>query len=107
MEEAQDPSDGEGGAGDMTSPEAAWQSGEGAADALGPEAGQFASLDTAGLGQSTLAVLRRAAGSPGDVAMAGVRFWSGLARIGPVTAARWLGADAAPPVPVPADKRFA
>jgi polyhydroxyalkanoate synthase len=91
----------------MTRPETSWQSGEAAADALGPEAGQFASLDTAGLGQSALAVLRRAAGSPGDVAMAGLRFWSDLARIGPVTAARWLGAEAAPPVPVPADKRFA
>jgi polyhydroxyalkanoate synthase subunit PhaC len=91
----------------MTRPETSWQSGEAAADALGPEAAQFASLDTAGLGQSALAVLRRAAGSPGDVVMAGLRFWSDLARIGPVTAARWLGAEAAPPVPVPADKRFA
>jgi polyhydroxyalkanoate synthase len=91
----------------MTRQETAWQSGEAAGDALGPEAGQFASLDTAGLGRSARAVLRRAAGSPGDVAMAGLRFWSDLARVGPVTAARWLGAEAAPPVPVPADKRFA
>ena len=91
----------------MTRQESAWQSGEAAGDALGPEAGHFASLDTAGLGQSARAVLMRAAASPGDVAMAGVRFWSDLARIGPVAAARWLGAEAAPPVPVGADKRFA
>src|ERR1700733_11967498 len=39
--------------------------------------------------------------------MAGRRFWSGLAPSGPVATARWLGAEAAPPVPVPADKRFA
>ena len=91
----------------MASQETTWQSGEEAGDALGPEAGQFASLDMAGLGQSALAVLMRAAGSPGEVAMAGLRFWSDLARIGPVAAARWLGAEAAPPVPVPADKRFA
>jgi len=91
----------------MTTQESDWQSGEAAGDALGPEAGHFASLDTAGLRQSVLAVLMRAAGSPGDVAMAGVRFWSDLARVGPVAAARWLGAEAAPPVPVPADKRFA
>ena len=91
----------------MTRQETAWQSGEAAGDALGPEAGQLASLDTAGLGQSALAVLRRAARRPGEVTMAGVRFWSDVARIGPVAAARWLGAEAAPPVPVPADKRFA
>ncbi|HEY3975934.1 MAG TPA: alpha/beta fold hydrolase [Streptosporangiaceae bacterium] len=91
----------------MTTQETAGQSGEAAGDALGPEAGHFASLDTAGLGQSARAVLLRAAVKPGDVAMAGLRFWSDLARIGPVAAARWLGAEAAPPVPVPADKRFA
>jgi polyhydroxyalkanoate synthase len=90
----------------MTGNQAAWQSGEAAAEALGPEAGLFASVDAAALGESAAAVLMRATGSPGDMASAVLRFWSSLARIGPVAAARWLGADAAPPVPVPDDKRF-
>ncbi|MDQ2875038.1 MAG: alpha/beta fold hydrolase, partial [Actinomycetota bacterium] len=80
---------------------------EGAPDAALPQAGGPASADSAGLVESTLAVMMRAAGQPGDMASAGVRFWSDLARIGPVAAARWLGAEAAPPVPVPDDKRFA
>jgi polyhydroxyalkanoate synthase len=91
----------------MTSKETAWESAEAAGEALAPEAGALASLDMAGLGGSALNVLRRAARSPGEVTMAGVRFWSDLARVGPVAAARWLGAQAEPPVPVPADKRFA
>ena len=36
-----------------------------------------------------------------------MRYSASLARIGPVAAARWLGAEAEPPVPVGADKRFA
>jgi polyhydroxyalkanoate synthase subunit PhaC len=90
----------------MPSKETAWESAEAAGEALAPEAGALASVDMAGLGGSALAVLRRAARRPGDVTMAGLRFWSDLARVGPVTAARWLGAQAEPPVPVPADKRF-
>ena len=39
---------------------------------------------------------------------AALRYWTSLALAGPVAAARWLGVDAPPPVPVPAgDKRFA
>src|SRR6516225_9829587 len=42
------------------------------------------------------------------MAAAGMRFWSGAAMAGPAAAARWLGLDVAPPVPVPeGDKRFA
>jgi len=91
----------------MTRPETAWQAAEAAAAALAPEADLFASMDAAGLGQSTLAVLARAAGQPADLAAASLRFWAAVARIGPAAAARWLGLAAEPPVPVEADKRFA
>src|ERR1035441_1083929 len=91
-----------------TTQDTAWQAGESAAGVLGPEAGVFASADAAGLGAATLAVLRRAARKPGATAAAGVRYWTSLALAGPVATARWLGLDAAPPVPVPeGDKRFA
>jgi polyhydroxyalkanoate synthase len=53
-------------------------------------------------------VLQRAAARPGATAAAGLRYWASLALAGPVATARWLGVDAAPPVPVPpGDKRFA
>jgi polyhydroxyalkanoate synthase len=92
----------------MSTKENAWQAGESAAGVLAPEAGMFASADAAGLGAATLAVLRRAAAQPGATAAAGVRYWTSLALAGPVATARWLGLDAAPPVPVPpGDKRFA
>jgi polyhydroxyalkanoate synthase len=85
----------------------AWQAAEAAAEALAPEAAEFASLDMAGFAESTLAVLRRATGNPADVASAMLRFWTSLARIGPVATARWLGSAAEPPVPAGEDKRFA
>ena len=91
----------------MTRQEAAWAAAEAAAQALAPEAGQFASVDLAGFSESLLSVLTRAARQPGDVAAAMMRYSASLARIGPVAAARWLGAEAEPPVPVGADKRFA
>src|SRR6266487_4514870 len=91
----------------MTTHEPAWDAAEAAAAALAPEADLFASLDTAGFGESTRAVLARAAGRPGDVAYASLRFWASVARIGPIAAARWLGMDVEPPVPVENDKRFA
>jgi polyhydroxyalkanoate synthase len=92
----------------MTTQDPAWQAAESAASALGPEAGVLASADAAGLGAATLAVLRRAAARPAVTAAAGLRYWASLALAGPVATARWLGVDAAPPVPVPeGDKRFA
>ena len=91
----------------MTRQEAAWEAAEAAAEALAPEAGQFASVDLAGFGESLLSVLTRAAGHPGDVAAAMLRYSASMARIGPVAAARWLGSQAEPPVPVGEDKRFA
>ena len=39
----------------MTRQEAAWEAAEAAAEALAPEAGQFASVDLAGFGESLLA----------------------------------------------------
>src|SRR5579859_74261 len=92
----------------MTVPEAAWQAAESAAGVLGPEADVFASADSAGLGQATMSVLWRAARQPTAMAAAGLRFWTSAAMAGPTAAARWLGMDVAPPVPVPeGDKRFA
>jgi polyhydroxyalkanoate synthase subunit PhaC len=91
----------------MTRQEEAWAAAEAAAQALAPEADQFASVDLAGFSQSLLSVLTRAARQPGDVAAAMMRYSARLARIGPVAAARWLGAEAEPPVPVGTDKRFA
>ena len=72
----------------MTRQEAAWAAAEAAAQALGPEAGQFASVDLAGFSESLLSVLARAARQPGDVAAAMMRYSASLARIGPVAAAR-------------------
>jgi polyhydroxyalkanoate synthase subunit PhaC len=91
----------------MTSDETGGQAAEAAAAALAPEAGLFASLDSAGFGESTRAVLAKAAGQPGETAAAGLRFWATVARIGPAAAARMLGGDAPPPVPAADDKRFA
>ena len=91
----------------MTTRDAAWEAAEAAAEAVAPEAGQFASVDLAGFGESVASVLTRAAGHPGDVAAAMLRYSASMARIGPVAAARWLGAQTEPPVPVGEDKRFA
>src|SRR5580658_9210814 len=92
----------------MTAAETAWQAAESAAGVLGPEADVLASVDSAGLGQATMAVLARAARRPAAMATATMRFWTSAAMAGPAATARWLGLDAAPPVPVPeGDKRFA
>ena len=81
----------------MSPQETAWQAGESAASVLGPEADLLASADAAGLGASTLAVLRRAARKPGATGTAALRYWTSLALAGPLAAARWLGVDAPPP----------
>ena len=92
----------------MTVPETAWQAAESAAGVLGPEADVLASADSAGLGQATMAVLSRAARQPTAMAAAAMRFWTSAAMAGPTAAARFLGMDVPPPVPVPeGDKRFA
>ncbi len=92
----------------MTSNDKARESAEAAAEVLAPDAGILASADAAGLGEAMLAVLRRAAMNPSATASATLRYWTSLATAGPVAAARWLGVDVAPPVPVPErDKRFA
>ena len=92
----------------MTVRETAWQAAESAAGGLGPEADVLASVDSAGLGQATMAVLSRAARQPTAMAAATMRFWTSAAMAGPAATARWLGMDVAPPVPVPeGDKRFA
>src|SRR5580693_8192322 len=90
----------------MTHRDAAWQAAEDAAEAVGPEAGLFASVDMASFGESLLAVLTRAATHPVGIGEAGVRFWATLARIGQHTVARSLGSDAPPPIHAGSDKRF-
>ena len=72
----------------MTAQETAWQAAESAAAVLAPDAGVFGSVDAAGLGASTLAVMRRAAAKPTDTASATMRFWTSMAMAGPVAAAR-------------------
>src|SRR5947208_16381655 len=92
----------------MTEQERAWQAAEAAAGALAPDADVFGSVDAAGLGSSTFSVLRRAANKTTATATAALRFWTSMAMAGPVAAARWMGMEAPPPVPVPEqDKRFA
>jgi polyhydroxyalkanoate synthase len=91
----------------MTAQEAAWQAAESAAAVLAPDADILASVDSAGMGASTFAVLRRAAVKPGATTSAALRFWTSMAMAGPVAAARWMGMEAKPPIPVPdSDKRF-
>src|ERR1700754_4155640 len=92
----------------MTAQEKAWQAAESAAPAPARDADVFGSVDAAGLGSSTFAVLRRAAAKPTATTSAAMRFWTSMAMAGPVAAARWMGMEAPPPVPVPeSDKRFA
>jgi polyhydroxyalkanoate synthase len=68
----------------------------------------LASVDAAGLGTSTLAVMRHAATKPSATTAAALRYWTSVTMAGPVAAARWMGMAASPPVPVPeGDKRFA
>ena len=85
----------------------AWQAAEAAAGVLGPEADVLASVDSAGLGQATMAVLSRAARRPTAMATATMRFWASAAMAGPAATARWLGVDTAPPVPVKANTQNA
>ncbi len=80
---------------------------EAAAAALAPEAGEFGSLDPAGFGASLVKVAGRALSRPDDLAAAFGQFWLSLSRIGPSATAQWQGQAADPPVPVPADRRFA
>ena len=92
----------------MTAQETAWDAAESAAAALAPDADVLASVDAAGLGTSTFAVMRRAATKPAATGAAALRYWTSVAMAGPTAAARWMGLDAPPPVPVPeGDKRFA
>ncbi len=91
----------------MTEHDSAWQASEDAIEAVGPEAGLFASLDMASFGESVQAVLTRALGRPGQLAEAGLRLSATLTRIAQASAARWIGSDVPPPIPPGKDKRFA
>jgi polyhydroxyalkanoate synthase len=92
----------------MSGREEARQTGADAMEVLAPEGGLFARLDPADFGASMFTVLARAASRPLDAGRAWLRFGAAMSRVWPVAAARWLGADTPPPVPVDArDKRFA
>ena len=91
----------------MTEREVAWDAAESAAGNLGPESSLVARLDSGGFGESVAVVLQRAATHPGDVVAANLRLAGRLALIGPTAFARWLGVEAAPPVAVEKDRRFA
>jgi polyhydroxyalkanoate synthase subunit PhaC len=82
--------------------------GERAAAVLAPESGLFEDMDAAGFGdalrQAVLANLRH----PGTTATAALRLATDFSQIPIVAAARWLGHEVDPPVPVdPKDRRFA
>src|SRR5271166_2891348 len=81
---------------DMTAQESAWEAAESAAAALAPDADVLASVDSAGLGTSTFAVMRRAATKPAATGAAALRYWTSVAMAGPTAAARWMGMAAAP-----------
>jgi polyhydroxyalkanoate synthase subunit PhaC len=92
----------------MSVRETAWQAGTDAIEVLGPEGGLFARADPADFGRSVLSVLGRAALRPADVGGAWLRFGAAMAGAWPAAAARWLGSDREPPVPVDdQDRRFA
>ncbi len=80
---------------------------EDAAEVLAPETDIFGEVDMASFGGSMVDVATRALLHPGDVAEAGLRLGTTLAKIAQFTAARSAGVAAAPPIPVSADKRFA
>ena len=90
----------------MTHHDEVWQAAEDAAEAVGPEAGLFASVDMASFGGSMLAVLTRAAAHPVKIGEAGVRFWTTLAKIGQNAVSRSAGSAAPPPIQAGRDKRF-
>jgi polyhydroxyalkanoate synthase len=90
----------------MTGHDVAWQEAEEAAEAVGPEAGLFGSLDMGSFGESLLVVLNRAAARPGEASQAGLRFCATLARIAQATMARAAGSEAPPPIAPGPDKRF-
>jgi len=77
------------------------------AAALGPEASEFGSIDMAGFGEALALVAGRAALRPREVVSAVERFCLSLAATGPAAIALWFGVQADPPVPTPADRRFA
>jgi polyhydroxyalkanoate synthase subunit PhaC len=79
---------------------------EDAAEVLAPEADLIAEFDMASFGGSMVEVLSRALRRPGELAEAGLRLGTTLARIAEFTAARSAGVDAKPPIPLTADKRF-
>jgi polyhydroxyalkanoate synthase subunit PhaC len=92
----------------MNAREAAWQAGLDASEVLGPEGGLFAQLDPADFGRSVVSALARSATHPADASRAWLGFGTAMARAWPAAAARWLGLELEPPMPVDErDKRFA
>ncbi|MDQ2815265.1 MAG: hypothetical protein M3Z75_26335, partial [Actinomycetota bacterium] len=64
---------------EINAEETAGQAAESAASGLGPEADLLGSADAAGLGASTLAVMRRAAAKPDAMGAAALRYWASVA----------------------------
>jgi polyhydroxyalkanoate synthase len=80
---------------------------EAIASAIAPEASEFGGIDMAGFGEALALVAGRAASRPREVVSALERAWLSLAATGPAAIALWFGVQADPPVPAPADRRFA
>ncbi len=92
----------------MSKADTALDIGEAAMASIAPESGLIGRLDSAGLGKSMSAVMRRAAVHPVAMAAANVRFASRLARVGPAAVGLWFGFDAEPPMHADEkEKRFA
>jgi polyhydroxyalkanoate synthase len=81
---------------------------ERAAGVLGPESALFEDLDAAGFGDALRRALQASLTHPVPTLSASLRLAGDLVRLPAATAARWLGRDVDPPVPLdPRDRRFA
>jgi polyhydroxyalkanoate synthase len=81
---------------------------ERAASVLAPESDLFEDLDAVGFGESLGRAVLASTSNPLVPALTAVRLAGDLTRIPLVAAARWLGREVEPPVPLdPKDRRFA
>ncbi len=87
--------------------ESATAAGSQASEVLAPESGLVSDPDVAQLGDALGAAARGALSNPALVAAASIELAADLARIPLVAAARWLGGNVSPVVPLTKDRRFA
>ncbi len=91
----------------MNNHDAAHEVAERAAGVLGPESGLLQDLDAAGFGDAVLQAVAATMANPRESTRAATQLVTDLAWIPWVAAAKAIGTDLAPPVPVdPKDRRF-